>query len=280
MACFVLEWEGLSDCHARNVEPFVLFLTFMHEEGGVAIEPVGVDPQRSILYAQVASSDPRMAVDEEGVMRQFGTKGSFDKVYLGDVARAALRSLGTHDPPRFIHMSKVDEQSWELVCETDEVEMRISSSHYWGFGLFTKCFLNKIVMEGSLTTRARCAMDIVASLGRNPWEPFRVKAFERATSVLMEVHTSSWDGLISHARESMSDDISRLQDSVHGMRGVDEAGDVFLDSADEALDRAREALADKNAPAVDRALSRASSAIIRADPNSDLGSMERELLGD
>ena len=280
MACFVLEWEGLSDCHTRNVEPFVLFLTFMHEEGGVAAEPVGVDPQLSVLYAQVASSDPRMAFDEGGVMHQFGTKGSFGKVYLGDVARAALRSLGTHDPPIFTQMPRVDEQNWELACETDEVKMRISSSHYWGFGLFAKCFLNKIVIEGSLPTRARCAMDIVASLGRNPWEPLRVKAFERATSGLMAVHTSSWDGLISLARESMSDDITRLQDSVHGMRGVDEAGDVLLDSADEALDRAREALADKNAPAVDRALSRASSAIVRADPNSDLGSMERELLGD
>ena len=78
----------------------------------------------------------------------------------------------------------------------------------------------------------------------------------------------------------MSDDIALLQASVHRMRGVDEAGDAHLDSADEALDRAREALADKNAPAVDRALSRASSAIVRADPNSELGSMERELLGD
>ena len=277
---FVLEWEGLSDCHTRNLEPFVLFVGLMREEGGGVTEPIGVDPQRSVLYAQVVSSDPRMAFDEDGVMHQFGTTGSFGKVYLGDVARAALRSLGTHDPPIFTRMPRVDEQNWELSCETAEVKMTISSSHYWGFGLFARCFLNRIVLEGSLPTRARCAMDIVSSLGRNPWEPIRVKAFERSTSGLMEAHTSSWDGLISLARESMSDDITRLQDSVHRMRGVDESGDAHLDSAEEALDRAREALADKNAPAVDRALSRASSAIVRADPNSDLGSMERELLGD
>jgi len=249
-------------------------------EGGSATNPVGVDPQRSILYAQVASSDPRMAFDEDGIMHQFGTRGSFGKVYLGDVARAALRSLGTHDPPKFTQMPRIDEQSWELVCETDEIHMRISSSHYWGFGLFSKCFMNKIVMEGSLPTRARCAMDIAASLGRNPWEPFRVRSFERSTSGAMAEHTSSWDGLISIARDSMSEDITGLQDSIHGMRGVDETGDIHLKSAEEALDRAREALADKNAPAVDRALSRATSAIVRADPNSDLGSMERELLGD
>ena len=76
----------------------------------------------------------------------------------------------------------------------------------------------------------------------------------------------------------MADDISVLQDSVNSMRGLDELSDVLLDSASEALERAMEALADKNAPAVDRALSRASSAIVRADPKSESGSLERELL--
>ena len=63
--------------------------------------PVGVNPQRSVLFAQVSDSDPRMAFAEEGAMHQFGTKGSFGKVYLGDLAMAALRSLGTHGTPRF-----------------------------------------------------------------------------------------------------------------------------------------------------------------------------------
>ncbi len=241
---------------------------------------MGVDPQRSVLYAQVVNAEPRMSFDEDGVMQQVGARGSVGKVYLGDIARAALRSLGTHDPPKFSREPGFDEQTWELVCSTDEISMRISSRHYWGFGLFSRCFLNEIVMEGALQTRARCAMDIVASLGRNPWEPVRVKAFERATAGTMSSHTSSWEGLVSVARESMSDDIGRLQDSVNGMRGVDESSDTLLDSAEEALDRAREALADKNAPAVDRALSRASSAIVRADANTDAGSIERELLGD
>ena len=211
-------------------------------------------------------------------MLQFGTKGSFGKVYLGDVSRAALRSLGTHGPPKLTEMPMIDEQKWELECETEEIRMFISSRHYWGFGLFAKCFLNKIVIEGPLQTRARCAMDIVASLGRNPWEPVRVRAFERVTSGTISEHNTSWEGLMCVARESMSDDISRIQDSIHKMRGIDQSGDEILDSADEDLNRAREALADKNAPAVDRALSRASSAIVRADPNSELGVMERELL--
>ena len=242
--------------------------------------PVGVDPERSILYAQVVNAEPRMSFGESGSMQELGTKGSVGKVYLGDVARAALRSMGTHDSPNFSQEPGFDEQTWQLVCSTDEVTMRVTSRHYWGFGLFSRCFLNEIVMEGSLPNRARCVMDIVASLGRNPWEPFRVRAFERATSGSIAEHTSSWEGLISVARESMSDDIARLQDEVHKMRGIEESADEILDSADQDLDRAREALADKNAPAVERALSRASSAIVRADPKSDVGIMERELLGD
>ena len=252
----------------------------MRDAGASDNGPLGMDPQRSVLYAQVVNADPRVSFDEGGVMHQKGTKGSVGKAYLGDVSRAALRSLGAHDPPKFSREPGFDEQTWELFCSTDEITMRISSRHYWGFGLFSRCFLNKIVMEGALPTRARCALDIVASLGRNPWEPVRVRAFERATAGSMSSHTSSWEDLVSVARESMADDIARIQDEVNSMRGVEESADLLLDSAEEDLDRAREALADKNAPAVDRALSRASSAIVRADPNMEAVSIERELLGD
>ena len=77
--------------------------------------PVGVHPQRSVLFAQVSDSDPRMAFDEGGMMHQFGARGSFGKVYLGDVSRAALRSLGTHGPPKFTEMPRVDEQRLSLI---------------------------------------------------------------------------------------------------------------------------------------------------------------------
>ena len=264
----------------RNVEPRRLWLLGMSDARWGRVGPIGLDPQRSVLFAQVMDAKPKMSYDEEGVMHPFGTKGAVDKVFLGDVARASLRSMGTREPARFTQNSVYDEQTWELVCSNDELEVRISSRHYWGFGLFARCFLNEVVIEGPLPTRARCALDIAASLGRNPWEPTRVRAFERATSGSISAHTSCWEELISLAREGMSDEITMLQDSVHGLRGLDGASEDLLDSAEESLDRAREALADKNAPAVERALSRASSDIIRADPNSGVGSADRELLGD
>ena len=64
------------------------------------------------------------------------------------------------------------------------------------------------------------------------------------------------------------------------MKGVSESSDHMLEEAEGALERAREALADKNAPAVERALSRASSAIVRADSDHETSSMERILLED
>ena len=86
----LLEWEGLSDCRTRNFESPLLFLVGMGEGGASVSGPVGVHPQRSVLFAQVSDSDPRMAFDEGGTMHQFGTKGSFGKVYLGDVSGLSL----------------------------------------------------------------------------------------------------------------------------------------------------------------------------------------------
>ena len=34
--------------------------------------PIGLDPQRSVLFAQVMDSKPKMSYDEEGVMHTFG----------------------------------------------------------------------------------------------------------------------------------------------------------------------------------------------------------------
>ena len=184
--------------------------------------PVGVNPQRSVLFAQVSGSDPRMAFDEEGTMHQFGTMGSFGKVYLGDVARAALRSLGTHDPPVFTEMPRVDEQRWRLECETEEIRMVISSWHYWGFGLFAKCFLNRIELTGPLELRARCVHDIISSMGRNPWEATRVRRFEKSTGGLVAEHGSSWLELERRAKDDMNEEILELDEAVKSLRGKEE----------------------------------------------------------
>jgi hypothetical protein len=215
-----------------------------------------------------------MAIDEDGYLRPEGWPGSGGKVYLGDVAQAALRALGPHDPPRFVEQPGFDEQIWSLGSHANELQMTISSSSYWGFGLLPKCFLNRIEITGPLGLRARCVHDLAASLGGNPWEPNRLRQFEKATGCEAAHHRSAWEGLITRASEDMSEEINQLEDSLRRLRGSDGADSDILDAAEMAIGEARAALADRNAPAVERALGRAASALIEADPATEVLSSE------
>jgi len=237
-------------------------------------EEVGSDASRTVLYAQVRDGQPRMAIDEDGYLRPEGWPGSGGKVYLGDVAQAALRALGPHDPPRFVEQPGFDEQIWSLGSHANELQMTISSSSYWGFGLLPKCFLNRIEITGPLGLRARCVHDLAASLGGNPWEPNRLRQFEKATGCEAAHHRSAWEGLITRASEDMSEEIDQLEDSLRRLRGSDGADSDILDAAEMAIGEARAALADRNAPAVERALGRAASALIEADPATEVLSSE------
>ena len=86
-------------------------------EGG----PIGIDPDRSVLYAQVMDGNPRMKIDVEGYLRQANWPGEGREVFLGDVAKASLRSLGPHDPPQFSVQPGYDEQRWELTSAAGEL---------------------------------------------------------------------------------------------------------------------------------------------------------------
>ena len=235
---------------------------------------VGSDASRTVLYAQVRDGQPRMAIDEDGYLRPEGWPGSGGKVYLGDVAQAALRALGPHDPPRFVEQPGFDEQIWSLSSRANELQMTISSSSYWGFGLLPKCFLNRIEITGPLGLRARCVHDLAASLGRNPWEPNRLRQFEKVTGCEAAQHRNAWEGLIKRASEDMSEEIDQLEDSLRGLRGSDGTDSDILDAAEMAIGEARAALADRNAPAVERALGRAASALIEANPATEVRSSE------
>ena len=236
--------------------------------------PIGMDPVRSVLYAQVMNGDPRMKIDEEGYLRQANWPGEGREVYLGDVAKASLRSLGPHDPPQFSVQPGYDEQRWELTSTAGELGITIVSDSYWGFGLFARCFLNRIELTGPLELRARCVHDIISSLGRNPWEAVRVRKFEKSTGGLIGEHGSSWLDLERRAKEDMNEEIMELEETVKSLRGKEEGIGGILDSASQALDEARSALSDRNAPAVERALGRAASAIIEADPSTEVRSSE------
>ena len=268
----VLDSEGLSGSHVRAT-----FNPSSTRRGIVSAEDeewVGSDASRTVLYAQVRDGQPKMAIDEDGYLRPEGWPDSGGKVFLGDIAQAALRALGPHDPPKFAEQPGFDEQQWTLGSRANELEMKISSSPYWGFGLLPNCFLNRIELSGPLGLRARCVHDLVALLGRNPWEPSRLRQFEKVTGCEAARHRSAWKDLITRASEDMSEEIDQLEDSLRRLRGLDAAVSGILDAAEMAISEARAALADRNAPAVERALGRATSALIEADPGTEVRSSE------
>ncbi len=225
---------------------------------------------KSILFAQVMQGKPRMEINEDGFLEVLGKSKKNRKVFIGDVAKSVLHSLGSHESPVFTDEPNLDEQRWELMCKTNDLGVKIQSNHYWGFGMFSRCFYNKIEIFGPLSVRSRCAHDIVSILGRNPWEAVMVKSFERVTGLKMSEHLENWTMLIQHAKDEMNDQILRLEDRVRKLRGVNEDAVELLKSADLSLEEARTALSDRNAPAVERALSRASNSIIQADPKTEL----------
>ena len=233
---------------------------------------IGLDPNKTILWAQVREGQPQMSIDIEGRLRPAGIKGN-STVYLGDVARAALRSLGPADPPFFESKPGYDEQRWRFSTSSGDVSMVLLSDSYWGFGLVARCFVNQIEITGPLALRARIVHDIAATLGRNPWEPSWTSRFEKKTRATISEHRSAWEGLIHYARDEMNEEITNLSEKVSALRGGEDI-ELILNQAEQNLDEARAALADLNAPAVERALARANQALVEADPTTEVRSSE------
>ena len=248
------------------------------EEISNSRKPLGCDPNNSLLFAQVISGEPKMIIDGEGFLRSVNWHDKKNNVYLGDVANVSLRSLGPHDPPKFIKKPDFDEQRWVLTSSAGELKIKITSDVYWGFGLFSKCFFNIIELTGPLSLRARCVHDIMASLGRNPWEASRVKKFEKETNATISQHGKCWEELAKYARDEMEEEIKIVEEEVKSLIGTEKGIERILEIAKYAIEDARAALLDRNAPAVERALGRAITALIEAKPNTEVRSSELESL--
>ncbi len=253
-----------------------VILRIIMEEGSSSKKPLGCDPNSSLLFAQVISGEPKMIIDDEGFLRTANWHNKKSKIFLGDVANVSLRSLGPHDPPRFIKKPEYDEQKWVIVSSSGELKIKITSNSYWGFGLLDKCFYNEIELIGPLPLRARCVHDIMASLGRNPWEASRVKAFEKKTNASINENGKCWEELAKYARDEMEEEIKIVENEVKSLIGTEKGIENILESAKFAIEDARAALQDRNAPAVERALGRAITALIEAKPDTEVRSSELE----
>lgn len=224
-----------------------------------------------------------MRVDADNRLRHTNWREAKTRIYVGDITEAVLRCFQAHEPPILTEPPRFDQQSWRMSVAGSTLKMDITSRSYWGFGLFDSCFLNELRIEGPLDKRARFVFDLVAALGRNPWEPSFSMMWRRATSSGARTHRVAWEELISHAREEMDEEIhTYLSRGVSLRRRFDEfnSGDhrgwqrkraeECLSDANNHIDVARAALHDNNSAGFERAIARAEAALIEADPTTEV----------
>jgi len=244
---------------------------------------MGLNSKESLLHAQVRSGDPEMKIDVDGRLRHANFPGAEGSLYLGDVGDALLRCFGVHEPPRVTEIPGFDQQIWRVVISDVELSVTIESRPYWGFGLFSSCFLNSIHMVGPLNRRARLIFDLCASLGRNPWEAKWTGRFVKSTNIPTGDEKHTWESLIERGQADLNDSIDAVRSKAHDLEkelpslaelapdGWD--GDLALEEIGAALaecDVASDALHDRSAAGVERALSRAESHLIEADPRTEV----------
>ena len=244
---------------------------------------IGLNSKESLLHAQVRSGDPEMKIDADGRLRHANFPGAEGSLYLGDIGDALLRCFGVHEPPRVTKIPGFDQQIWRVIISDVELSVTIESRPYWGFGLFSSCFLNSIHMVGPLNRRARLVFDLCASLGRNPWEAKWMGRFVKSTNISADVEKYTWESLIERGQADLNDSIDAVRSKAHELEkelpllaelapdGWE--GDLALEEIGAALaecDVASDALHDRSAAGVERALSRAESHLIEADPRTEV----------
>ena len=242
-----------------------------------------LDGLESQLFAQVHSGDPEMKIDQEARLRHANFPGAEGSLFLGDVTDALLRCFGAHEPPRVTELPGFDQQRWILVVTDPEVSITIESRSYWGMGLLSTCFLNSIKIVGPLNRRARIVFDLAAALGRNPWEAKWKNRFAKNTGVASTDEKEKWEALIEFGRDDLSNSIDSIRSKAESLEQelpslADDApdgwdGDLALEEIGAAYaecEVAKDALHDRSATGVERALARAEAHIIEADPRTEV----------
>ena len=199
-----------------------------------------LDPSISVLHAQVRNAGPTHGCDGEGNLRLKAHPSNVSTIYLGDVARTLLNVVQGGSTPILDKKPRFDEQNWTFSFTSGDSRIIVDSFSYWGFGLFTKCYANKIVIEGPVSERARIVFDLVASLSHKPWEFSRPKKYTTKVSDAI-ANEEVWLCHISRAKDDLNEMIEQT---------------LLAKGDSPEIEIARNALADDNAPAVIRALSR------------------------
>lgn len=236
-----------------------------------------VDPLRSVLVAQVRKAEASHCMDTaSGLLRGRHFQGPKATVYLGDVGQAFLTHLPHPETPMFTEPPGYNEQRWTLTTQSGDLRVEIASVPYWGWGLVTSGYLNIVTLEGPLQERSRLVFDVVSSLGQPPWEMAHSRAADRFMSRRAETNAkrneAEWRALRSDAKTTLSEHIQRFAlrgEQKTALAKDDEAVQGWVDAVNDDLHMARQALAEDNAPGVERALARIEASLIHLEASGE-----------
>ena len=199
---------------------------------------------------------------------------------------ALLANLSQPETPEFSSPPKFNEQKWTMSTQSGPLQVSIESHSYWGFGLFNSGYLNVIEVRGPFDQRMRLLYDLRASVGRNLWEfghrNSAMKWLRKHDSMrTIESNEKEWIRAIKSAKSTFEASIEILEQRMAGVEKrmqnqeasatwIREKAQVAYASAELDIDMARKALAEENAPGLERALARAEASLIEADPNTEL----------
>lgn len=235
-----------------------------------------LDPMKSVLVGQVRKAEASHCMDTStNLLRGRHFRGQKTTVYLGDVAQATLSHLLHPETPCFTDPPGYNEQRWTLETQSGGLKVQIESKPYWGWGLVTSGYLNVITLEGSLEDRSRLVLDVVSSLGQSPWEMSHHRSagrfLNRRGGLSVKGNESEWKALLSNAKATLSERIQELverRDEATLQQEGNEGAEGWLKAVEEDIHMAKQALAEDNAPGVERALARIEASLIHLDAAS------------
>ena len=237
-----------------------------------------------VLHAQCRRSRSKHCVDKDGFLRPAGHPDQDRRIILGDVGDLALRTIGGREPATVkFTKGRMDEQAWTIETSGMGSHLRMTSQSYWGWGFFTRSFTVRLEITAEPLVLKRYVFDLVTTLGNpGPWVIVAPWFWKRSTGQSTEETRSAWMMQFDAAREDVEEAIEmyaqRIARHRKALSMLGQPPEGFSLSMAEAdivqssrnLDQAKEALTDRNLPAVDRALARCEEHLQRAKPAGQL----------
>ena len=240
-----------------------------------------IDATKSVLVAQVRRAEASHKIDTvHNLLRGKHFTGPSSVVYLGDLAGALLAQLPHPETPVFSESPGFNEQRWTLETTSGDLSVTIVSRPYWAWGLLSSGYLNVITLEGPLEERARLVLDTISALGQPPWEFAHQTSASRwmrrkASEINLKTNEQNWQNLYQAAREALLEAIENMKEKADGtLSTTTDSQQAWMAAVEDDLYMARQALAEDNAPGVERALARLEATLIRMKGASQEGHVQ------